>query len=161
MDKIYVGKIVGYHGIKGELKLVSDFEYVDRVVLKNKKIFFNDEVVTISSVRVHKKNFLITINSLFDLNLVDQYIKSDVFINRSDLVLLDGEYLFSDLIDFSIICDDVIIGKVSNILINSNCKFLEVSGSKKFLIPFVDDFIDCVNFSEKNIVSSRAGELIL
>ena len=33
---IYIGKIVSTHGIKGELRIVSDFEYKDKVTLNIK-----------------------------------------------------------------------------------------------------------------------------
>ena len=31
MKDVYVGKIVSTHGIKGEVKILSDFEYKDKV----------------------------------------------------------------------------------------------------------------------------------
>ena len=30
MDKIYIGKIVNTHGIKGEVRILSDFLYKDK-----------------------------------------------------------------------------------------------------------------------------------
>ena len=31
MNKVYIGKIVNTHGIKGELRILSDFPYKDKV----------------------------------------------------------------------------------------------------------------------------------
>ena len=31
MDYIYIGKIVNTHGIKGEVRILSDFKYKDRI----------------------------------------------------------------------------------------------------------------------------------
>ena len=33
MDKVYIGKIVSTHGIKGEIRILSDFPYKDKVFL--------------------------------------------------------------------------------------------------------------------------------
>ena len=31
MQKVYVGKVVGTHGIKGEIRIISDFQFKDKV----------------------------------------------------------------------------------------------------------------------------------
>ena len=31
MDTVYIGKIVSTHGIKGELRIISDFPYKNKV----------------------------------------------------------------------------------------------------------------------------------
>ena len=45
MEYIYVGKIVNTHGIKGEIRILSDFKYKNEIFkenfkLYNKKTFF-------------------------------------------------------------------------------------------------------------------------
>ena len=42
-DLVYIGKIVNTHGIKGELRLLSDFKYKDRVFLQGRRIYIGDE----------------------------------------------------------------------------------------------------------------------
>ena len=39
MDFIYVGEIVNTHGIKGEVRIISDFKYKKDVFKKNFKIY--------------------------------------------------------------------------------------------------------------------------
>ena len=41
-EMIYIGKTVSTFGIKGELKVISDFEYCDRAYQVNKKILINN-----------------------------------------------------------------------------------------------------------------------
>ena len=36
MQKIYVGKVVGTHGIKGEIRIISDFQFKDKVFVVGK-----------------------------------------------------------------------------------------------------------------------------
>ena len=43
MDNIYIGKIVSTHGIKGELRIISDFEYKDKVFVVGNKLIINDK----------------------------------------------------------------------------------------------------------------------
>ena len=41
MKKIYVGKIVNTHGIKGELRILSDFDYKEKVFQVNNKLIID------------------------------------------------------------------------------------------------------------------------
>ena len=43
MDKIYIGKIVNTHGIKGELRIRSDFLYKDKVFVKGNSLIIDDK----------------------------------------------------------------------------------------------------------------------
>ena len=38
MEKVYIGKIVNTHGIKGELRILSDFEFKDKAFKVNTEI---------------------------------------------------------------------------------------------------------------------------
>ena len=51
MEKIYIGKIVSTHGIKGELKILSDFDYKSKVFVVGKKIIIDDKEYTIKSYK--------------------------------------------------------------------------------------------------------------
>lgn len=158
MDKIYVGKVSGYHGVKGELKIVSDFELKDKVLKKNYEVVIDDEVLKISSSRVHKNNYLITVNELYNLNFVDKYIGKDVFIERESLKLKAGEYLLGDLIDFSVFDEDVLLGKVKNIMYNKNNNFLCV---EDFYIPLIDVYIKNIDLEKKEIYTNNGKDLII
>ena len=60
---VFVGKIVNSFGIKGELKIRSDFEYKDRIFKNNFNIFIGNDKLkeVISSYRIHKGYDLITL----------------------------------------------------------------------------------------------------
>ena len=53
---IYLGKIVNTHGIKGEIRILSDFDYKDIVFKKDFKIYIgkDKQEETINTYRVHK-----------------------------------------------------------------------------------------------------------
>ena len=51
MDKIYVGKIVNTHGIKGEIRILSDFQFKDKVFKKDKKLIIDNLEYIIRSYR--------------------------------------------------------------------------------------------------------------
>lgn len=161
MDKIYIGKITGFHGIKGELKIISDFEKKDICLKKDFVIYIDKEEFKITSSKIHKNNYLITINNLYDLNLVNKYIGSSVFINKDDLKLKNGEYLVNDLINFEVYDNETYLGKVSKIMYNKNNKFLYIENEKAFYIPLIDVYIKEVDLENKKIYTVNGKDLII
>ena len=53
-EMVYIGKTVSTFGIKGELKVISDFEFCDKAYKINNKILINNIEHIISGVRYHK-----------------------------------------------------------------------------------------------------------
>lgn len=161
MGSVYIGKIAGFHGVKGELKIVSDFEKKDFVLKKDKTVLIDNESYKITSSRVHKNNYLLTFNSMFDLNLVDNLIGKDLYIKRGELNLKKDEYLLNDLIGYEVYDALEIIGKVTDISYNVNCKFLRVVKDKSFLIPLIDQYVKEVDTVNKKIITINGKDLIL
>lgn len=88
---INIGKIIGVFGIKGELKIYSESDFIDyrfrvgaHIYLKNKKIA---KEVVVTSMRIHKKTILIQIDNLNDINLVFDYIGCDIYAKYEDMPL--------------------------------------------------------------------------
>ena len=155
-DKLYVGYICGTHGIKGELKVLSDFEKKEIAFKVNNKIMIDNIEHTITSVRYHQNKILITIDSLLNINDVLEYVKKEIYIKRENLNL--DSYLMEDLIGFKIIEDEE-LGIVKNILITKAGYLLEID--KNFYIPFVPSYIKEVDVKNKKIIVNHAKELRL
>ena len=71
------GKIVGVFGLKGELKVISDS--TTNRFFKGSELYLGRNIknltkVTISSARIHKGMYMVTINELYDINLVEKYV---------------------------------------------------------------------------------------
>lgn len=154
-DYTYIGKIVNTHGIKGELRILSDFKYKDRVFLENRRIYIGDEKIEeiINTYRKHKMFDMITLKGYENINEVLKYKNKEVYIKKNDLSLSDKEYLDEDLIDLNIIFDNKEVGKVLAIRqINKNNKIIEaLINNKKQLIPLHEDFIKNIDFNNKII----------
>ena len=54
MSKVYIGKIVGTHGIKGEIRIISDFPYKEKAFLKDTFLCMEEEKYKITGYRKHK-----------------------------------------------------------------------------------------------------------
>ena len=153
-DYIYVGKIVNTHGLKGEIRILSDFDYKDKVFVPGMTIYIGrkkekEEIVTYR----HHKNFeMITMKGYSDINEVLRYKGLYVYVDRADLNLASDEYLDSDYIDLDVKVDGNIIGKVEDVRDTGNNKLLVIKAEKQVLIPLQKEFVKEVNLDDKYVV---------
>ena len=154
-----VGQIVNTFGIKGELKIVSRFEMADKVFKVHNKIMINNNVYEISGMRIHKNNYLVEIDNLKDINLVEHLIGTDVFFNKADLNLGDNDYLISDLVGFVVKEDDKEYGEVTDYDDNKINPVIKVIN--KLYIPLKGDFIVKVYNVNKIIYGKNISSLVL
>lgn len=163
MKYIRIGKIVNTHGVKGELRLISDFKYKDKIFVDNFCIYIGKEKVEekINSYRKHKMFDMITLKGYNNINDVLKYKGSYAFINKEDLILGNNEYLNEDLIGFSVIYNNFSNIKVVGIEKYPSSDMLKVNYNETFkLIPLTDGIIDSIDFSNKEIVLKDIKGLI-
>ena len=163
MEYIKIGKIVNTHGIKGEIRLLSNFKYKEKVFVKDVDIYIGKEKIkeTINSYRHHKQFEMITLKGITNINDVLKYKGEIAYIKKDDLKLNSNEYLDEDLIGFNIIIDKRIIGKVVDIRKDTYQKQLVVNKDENiYLVPLVYGIIKDINLIEKNIELENVEGLI-
>lgn len=81
---VYVGEIVNTHGIKGELRIVSDFKYKDSVFVKGKKLYLGKrkQEVVIKTYRTHKNYDMVSFEDVNDINEAIIFKNDDVYVKR-------------------------------------------------------------------------------
>lgn len=156
-----VGKIVGFHGIKGELKVKSDSSFERffvgaTIYLKEGNNFVPKKV---SSHRKHKNLDLITLDNQYDLNRVTSLLGALIYTVHSPLDLAPGEYFYEDLIGKVVISSEgEEIGVTKNIREVPQGILLEVLYQERIvLIPFVQEFI--ISVGEQIVVNLIEGLL--
>ena len=84
MDYIYIGKIVNTHGIKGELRILSDFEFKEKVFIPGFSFYIGKEKrkEIVKTYRHHKIFEMITMNGYNDIDQVLKYKGDYVFVNK-------------------------------------------------------------------------------
>ena len=163
MNLIYVGKIVNTHGIKGEVRLLSDFEEKNLIFKDGFKIYIGEnlEEQIIHTYRHHKMFDMLTFKGIHDINEVLKYKGKKVYINKDDLDLREDEYLLEDLIGMKVICDNEDLGIVSDIFDNKAGKLLYVTFAKNYYIPYNNYYIKEVDVTKKEIHAEHIKDLIL
>ena len=158
MEFINIGKIVNTHGIKGELRILSDFRHKDKVFKVGMKFYVGKEKeeFTVNSYRFHKIFDMVTFKGFTNINEV-LYLKGrQVYINKSDLVLDDGEVYIEDLIGYDVIIGEKKLGKVTGVMYNSKANDILKVGD--VLIPYVKDLI--IKIEDNKIYFQDIGGLL-
>lgn len=154
MNRVILGKYVNTHGIKGEIRIKSNFKYKERVFQIGNEIII-DKPYRITGYRIHKDYDMVTLEGINSINDIINLKGSLVYIER-DKYLDDIEYTDDDLIGMKVFCNNELIGNVSDIrYLNMDKKILIIDNK---MIPF--ELILNVNLGEKMIVIDYVEGLI-
>lgn len=160
MSYIYVGKLLGTHGIKGELKLKSSFWYLNNILKKGFSFYIGDlkTKVSLYSFRYHNGVYLVSFSDFLDINLVEDFKNSSIYVLRDDLNL-NNEYVYEDYVGLDCYNIDKYIGKVVDIVDcgNNNNVFYIKDSDKEVLIPLNEKFIEKVVLNDRIVFKEVEG----
>ena len=153
MDKLVFGKLVNTHGLKGEVKIISDSDFKSERFKVGNQFYVGKLLVTVNSYRVHKNFDLLTFKGFTDINEVEKFKGMDVSVDKSELSgLEEDEFYFHELEGMEVFHDAVLVGTVTEVRDTPGNTLLVVKGkNKNILIPYVDAFIKEVDSANKKI----------
>ena len=151
MEKVFIGKIVSTHGIKGEIKILSDFPYKTKVFVVGNKLVIDNKEYIIKSYRVHKNFDMVCLDDFNNINDVLFLMKKNVYFNKEDLSLDNDEVLDEDLITYKVLTNTGKIGIIKEIFKASETnKIIRVLFDKEVLIPI--NFIKEIDKDKKEVI---------
>ena len=158
-----IGKIVGVHGIKGNIKVysyaesLSVFEKGSSVLVANDKGF--KKTFKIKWVKPHGRVVLLSLQGIDNRNLSETLIGSELLIERDSLPdLEDGSYYWSDIIGLSVFTTDkTYIGLVESIIpTGSNDVYVVIDSTKdrdhETLIPALESVVLKIDLDKKTMI---------
>ena len=156
MKYINVGKLVNTHGLKGEVRILSNFRHKQNVFVKGMKLYIGKkkEEFIINTYRFHKIYDMVTFDGFNNINDVEYLKGLNVYINEDDLKL-DGEIYSGKLIDFNVIYENKEIGKVTEIIDTPANEVIRIND--KILIPYIDEFIEKIDLENKILYVKSGG----
>jgi len=149
MDLIYVGKLVNTHGIKGEVRIISDFKYKKDLFKKDSRIVIDNNKYIIESYRQHKIYDMVTLKDINSIEEANNLKGLNVYIDKNDYIF-DG-YLDEDLIGLSVYDKVTLKGKVVEILKTDLYELLVIEGNKRHMVPNIKEFIKNIDIENKRI----------
>lgn len=156
MKYIFIGRIVNTHALNGEVRIVSDFEFKDRIFKENTLLYIgeNKDKEIIETYRKHKQFDMVKFKGIDYINDVLKYKGSKVYIDESILNLKDDEILISELINMDVYNDNKYVGKITEYRSDNGNNMLRVNNK---LIPYNKDFITKIDKENKSIYFHDIG----
>lgn len=150
-EYVFVGKIVGTHGIKGEIKLISDYSIKDKILISNQKLYIGKEKkeVILVSCRKHKNYDLLLFREYNNINEVLSFKNKGLYLKKEDLP--QDEIILEELVSYSISLDGNEKGKVIEVIKNKSNILLKVEDEKSYYIPMCDEYITKIDSENKKI----------
>jgi len=150
MELIRIGKIVNTQGLRGDVRIYPDTDYVERFEeLEYVYVEGISEKFIIEKVR-YKKNLAIVKFKGFDhINDVEKYKNKIVYTERVELE--EGRFYVEDLLGLKIV-DETRgeIGVLKDVLQNPahDLYLIRTAAGEDVLIPVVDEFVKDINMEE-------------
>ena len=148
MELVYIGKITSFHGIKGEIRIISNFDYIEEALKVGNTIIIDNTPHIIKSYRKHKNYEMITIDNYTNINEVLFLKNKDVYIDRS---YLSSNILDADLLNMKVIYNNEekgIVKRVEKISLKKKIIVVEYR-KKEILIPY--ELIENISKDENKI----------
>ena len=155
MEFVCIGKIANTFGIKGELKVAYETDFVSERFKRCSSIYIGEDKIpfVVKSYRIHKNFLLLTLKDNEDINLVEKYKNCYIYKSKDDIKpLKKGEYYFSDLKDLDVYIDNELVGKVLRVEEGISSNYLRIlKQDKEYLVPFLPNFIENVDLDNSRI----------
>ena len=154
-DLLKVGIISSTHGIRGEVKVFPTtddpqrFKKWDRVLLDNGK---EKRELKIQSVKFFKQFVIVKFAEINDINDVEQYKGSSLFVTRKQAVKLDkDEYFIADLIGISVIAQKEQLKGILKDVIETGANdvyVIALSDGRELLLPAIKECVLSVDIEK-------------
>lgn len=159
-EYVSVGKILNFHGIKGEARVgysknrLDFFMSLDHVFIKEGNGYKKLDII---SVRAHKNFLIVKFNGIDDINDIIPYKGYILFAEEKTVRqnLAENEFLIDELVGMEVfdINDNKKLGFVIGVSNNGANDLLSVKTNTKHicLVPFVEAIVPVVDMKERKV----------
>ena len=162
LDMIRVGRIVGVHGIRGELRVLP-LEGDPDLLAGFKTLYLDGRPLAPAACRVHKGLVLLKLPGIEDRTAAEALRGKELLVRRQDVRLPAGEYFDGELLGLEVYdgATGRCVGELVKVEHYPASKVYTVRGVTEFLVPAVKDaFILGVDL-ENNRMDIRVWEGLL
>jgi len=173
-NKVLVAKLGRSIGLKGDLRVFIESDFPEVLQTNQKLITNKNKILTIEKI-----NYSNSTIKFYEIDSVDEAKKltnSLLYMSLEDTKknckLKEDEYFWFDLIGLEAYENNEFLGKIINIQRLPSADYLEIETNqnlnldmkkipKSFLIPYIDNFIEKVDITDKKIYLINAIDIIL
>lgn len=166
---ISIGKILNFHGIKGEVKTgytkgrEHQLASVRKMYVKLSDNQYKE--LNVQNIRFHKSHALIKFAEINSINDVEKIKTYNLYISKDYMksFLQDDEYLISDLNGLQAYdTNDKLLGIICAVGENPAASILTIKdkNDKLHMVPFVKDLVPVVDIENKKIIINNIEGLV-
>ena len=158
-EYLFIGKIVGTHGIKGEVKLRVEYAGIKELLKVNTNLYLSSKYLKkkIIKIRYHKINYLVLFDEVDNINQVLSLVGSSVYLKKDEIK--DVFHTKDTLLGLKVLYKSKLLGHVTNLLsVGEENQLLEIDS--KILIPFQKIFVKKIDYEEQEILLDMIEGLI-
>jgi 16S rRNA processing protein RimM len=156
-----VGTIANTHGLKGELKIVSQTDFPEerfspgsRLTMMDPELTKQIEVEVVTS-RNHKNTYIVKFQAWNDINEVEKYKGWLLKINKEQRIeLSEHEYYYNEIVGCTVVSDEgVELGVIQEILSPgaNDVWVVQPAAGKAVYIPYIEDVVKQVDVQNKRV----------
>ncbi len=165
MSIIYIGKVVKPHGVHGEIKVSSDFEYKSKYLIPNNKLIIKLNGISTTykiinyNYKTGKKYDICKLDGINTMNDAYNIRGASIYISKEDNNI--KEIINSELISMDVLLDNKIIGYVDDITPLPNILLIIKNDNNTYYIPKQDVYIKSISLEDNQIIlNDKAKELL-
>ncbi len=160
-EYLNVGKIVNTHGIRGEVRVISQTDFaLERYQPGKMLMLFRENqaplTLTIDTYRRHKNFDLLSFEGYPSINQVESFRDGILKVAKEDRVeLAKNEFYYYEIIGAEVVTEEgKVIGKVKEILSPgaNDVWVVQRKGKKDALLPYIDSVIKEVDVTAQKII---------
>jgi len=160
-EYLNVGKIVNTHGIRGEVRVISQTDFaLERYQPGKTLVLFRENqaplTLTIDTYRRHKNFDLLSFEGYPSINQVESFRDGILKVAKEDrLELAENEFYYYEIIGAEVVTEEgKVIGKVKEILSPgaNDVWVVQRKGKKDALLPYIDSVIKEVDVTAQKII---------
>ena len=155
MNKLYIGKIVNTHGIKGELRIIDNLtnKQKEEIFKIGSNLIIDEKLYKIIGYRVHKGYDMVAFEGFNNINEVLFLKGKRVYKSNEEINLNNEDVLDSELITYKVKTTDNLEGKILDVEeTGNNYKIIRLLiNNREVLIPYHKDFVK-VDSNKKEVI---------
>ena len=146
MNYFNVGKIVNTQGLQGEMRVLSVTDFAEERFKKSNTLALfdkKDQFVMDVEIASHRKvkNFdIIKFKGMYHINDIEKFRDFTLKVREEDLTdLEDGEFYYHEIIGLEVYEDDVLLGRIKEILQPgaNDVWVVKRKGKRDLLLPYI------------------------
>ena len=158
--KVYLGKIISTHGIKGLLKIEFYNRDLENLKNYNNKTYIENFQINLEKKFTKGKAVICKIDGYENKEEIIKFLGKEIWIEENSLAKKPHEYFHKDLIDTKVYDkNNQLLGSVSAIHNFGAGDLLELNGKFKYMIRFYDLNKEDINLKKKIIKLNKNYEI--